>query len=90
MDTYKNLILQYSTKKDSFFLDDLWGWLSAMGLTNRTTMNCMRSRMVMGIFSVFDFFGHLLTHCCNQTRMYQNTNKLNYLILHVILLYVIL
>ena len=31
MDTYKNLILQYSTKKDSFSLDDLWGWLSAMG-----------------------------------------------------------
>ena len=46
MDTYKNLILQYSTKKDSFSLDDLWGWLSAMGLTTRSTMNCMLSRMV--------------------------------------------
>ena len=46
MDTYKNLILQYSTKKESFSLDDLWGWLSAMGLTTRSTMNCMLSRMV--------------------------------------------
>ena len=46
MDTYKNLIWQYSTKKDSFSLDDLWGWLSAMGLTTRSTMNCMLSRMV--------------------------------------------
>ena len=46
MDSYKNLILQYSTKKDSFSLDDLWGWLSAMGLTTRSTMNCMLSRMV--------------------------------------------
>lgn len=46
MDTYKNLILQYSTKKESFTLDDLWTWLSAMGLTTRSTMNCMLSRMV--------------------------------------------
>ena len=46
MDTYKNLILQYSTKKESFTLDDLWTWLSAMGLTTRSTMSCMLSRMV--------------------------------------------
>ena len=46
MDTYKNLILQYSTKKDLFSLDDLWTWLSEMGLTTRNTMNCMLSRMV--------------------------------------------
>ena len=46
MDTYKNLILQYSADKESFSLDDLWAWLSAMGVTTRNTMNCMLSRMV--------------------------------------------
>ena len=46
MDTYKNLILQYSAEKESFSLGDLWAWLSAMGMTARNTMNCMLSRMV--------------------------------------------
>lgn len=46
MDTYKNLILQYSTRNESFKLDELRTWLSAMGMTTLNTMNCMLSKMV--------------------------------------------
>lgn len=46
MDTYRELILQYSSRNKSFGLTDLWGWLSSKGMTVRNTMNCMLSKMV--------------------------------------------
>lgn len=46
MNTYKELIHEYSIMNSSFGLADLWAWLSSKGMTARNTMNCTLSRMI--------------------------------------------
>lgn len=46
METYKELILQYSNQNESFNPTDLFQWLCTKGAGVKNTMNCVLSRMI--------------------------------------------